>query len=365
MQAAHNSSAHPHRLTKSTSEIPWLCDACRTPGVTREGRFRCSCDCDFDLCCSCFSRTDISTPIKNTFFDAAHGHELALTGQSRWRCNSCLRINRRYRYRCTTGCDFDLCGQCIAPKSFSKPKSIYSGEEISLSRHSHPIRSCSLKNAWKCDSCHLLNQQGRYRCIESCDFDLCHKCVRLMSAAAKYQDVQHPHMLQEIHNISGKCSMCKQTTLLKHECSEGCSFRICKFCENHTTNEPAVLHTSHHHRVKRSLKLINWMCDLCKQRRSVRYRCHSGCDFDICGDCFETQVKKPEPKPEPEPEPTPAPDDTPDSNIPECVVCFDEMHERWAFFPCGHANCCKECGEDMKQCPFCRNPVKGHMRIFV
>ncbi|KAH9487784.1 hypothetical protein Btru_068745 [Bulinus truncatus] len=47
-----------------------------------------------------------------------------------------------------------------------------------------------------------------------------------------------------------------------------------------------------------------------------------------------------------------------------CKVCMDHEVEM-VFLPCGHLVCCSECAGAMKDCPVCRNHVKGMVRTFI
>ncbi|CAL1545879.1 unnamed protein product [Lymnaea stagnalis] len=35
------------------------------------------------------------------------------------------------------------------------------------------------------------------------------------------------------------------------------------------------------------------------------------------------------------------------------------------FLPCGHLVSCADCASAMKDCPYCRKPIKGIVRAFI
>ncbi|RUS89627.1 hypothetical protein EGW08_002645 [Elysia chlorotica] len=47
-----------------------------------------------------------------------------------------------------------------------------------------------------------------------------------------------------------------------------------------------------------------------------------------------------------------------------CKICMDK-EVAVVFLPCGHLVCCTECASAMKDCPVCRNQVKGIVRAFM
>ena len=68
--------------------------------------------------------------------------------------------------------------------------------------------------------------------------------------------------------------------------------------------------------------------------------------------------------------PTPVPSLEPvinqdiDSNTSECIVCMDEPKE-YAFTPCGHKCVCENCSSKVERnCPMCRKPFTGVIKIF-
>jgi hypothetical protein len=56
----------------------------------------------------------------------------------------------------------------------------------------------------------------------------------------------------------------------------------------------------HSHPLSRSSRTSPWYCDVCrKSGQGDRYRCRSGCDFDMCGHCWKTHSAKRGPPKEP------------------------------------------------------------------
>ena len=52
----------------------------------------------------------------------------------------------------------------------------------------------------------------------------------------------------------------------------------------------------------------------------------------------------------------------------ECVVCMEAVSEaRYAFVPCGHQCCCRDCGQKImatrRTCPLCNATCQLHMRV--
>eukprot|EP00928_Gymnodinium_smaydae_P096930 TRINITY_DN8662_c0_g1_i1.p1 TRINITY_DN8662_c0_g1~~TRINITY_DN8662_c0_g1_i1.p1 ORF type:complete len:413 (+),score=32.74 TRINITY_DN8662_c0_g1_i1:55-1239(+) len=106
---------HRHALeANSYSRLLCFCEDCGRRFGTHHRRsterycnsYSCR-DCDFDLCEGCFSKIQPS----------AHAHPLELfESVRRWKCDACGRRDRRTgpQYRCTEDCDYDLCGVCSA-----------------------------------------------------------------------------------------------------------------------------------------------------------------------------------------------------------------------------------------------------------
>lgn len=49
----------------------------------------------------------------------------------------------------------------------------------------------------------------------------------------------------------------------------------------------------------------------------------------------------------------------------ECVVCFEDIEEKYAFVPCGHTSVCSTCSPRLNQCPECRSEIKQRIKIFI
>jgi hypothetical protein len=47
----------------------------------------------------------------------------------------------------------------------------------------------------------------------------------------------------------------------------------------------------------------------------------------------------------------------------ECVVCVDAARSI-ALAPCGHVCSCEDCAGDLQQCPICRQPIDGRLKLF-
>jgi hypothetical protein len=60
------SSAHSHLLASSTRNNGWVCDGCGASDTHGVGRFRCTAGCDFDLCDKCMTSTQVDPIPQNT-----------------------------------------------------------------------------------------------------------------------------------------------------------------------------------------------------------------------------------------------------------------------------------------------------------
>jgi Zinc finger, C3HC4 type (RING finger) len=60
--------------------------------------------------------------------------------------------------------------------------------------------------------------------------------------------------------------------------------------------------------------------------------------------------------------------DIPSDGLPEspnlCVVCMEEKVSI-LILPCAHLCVCPECAGSVGQCPLCRKPFKGYVRVFL
>ncbi|OZC07736.1 hypothetical protein X798_05215 [Onchocerca flexuosa] len=46
------------------------------------------------------------------------------------------------------------------------------------------------------------------------------------------------------------------------------------------------------------------------------------------------------------------------NKIPKCVICLDKRPQK-LYMPCLHFVCCDECGNELEQCPICRQKLCG------
>lgn len=128
------------------------------------------------------------------------GHELCCSqSPQRWFCDGCRQssvINParlRERWRCTQGCNYDLCAECRQRrKALLDSAGCFGGDAPKLTVSSPSMQravSCGhdfavLNNAgnWFCDSCkknsytNAKRLQVRYRCAAGCKVDLCQAC---------------------------------------------------------------------------------------------------------------------------------------------------------------------------------------------
>lgn len=177
-----------------------------------------------------------------------HKHPMELcTGKlatSHFYCDACKRWSRRLgdkrRYRCSMGCDFDLCHGCFtgsgpeetndageqpafAPRSISAPieklpRAKVPERILSAMVASHPIKgrldhehalvpSTNVVVHWSCDGCSRTSRRHRdmldvrYLCGQGCNFDLCSECYarRPFSAddllGVSYDDFENEEVL--------------------------------------------------------------------------------------------------------------------------------------------------------------------------
>merc|ERR1712232_706660 len=150
-----------------------------------------------------------------------HKHPLELYSRAgAFHCDGCRRWSRRLpdkrRYRCTQGCDFDLCHDCVItntpgeekneekneivetnqpgviPRSISariqelKPAETIMRRMVPLAGkidHEHPLYPNNYKSGhWFCDGCRRSSRTNpdmnkfRYSCTQGCPFELCKDC---------------------------------------------------------------------------------------------------------------------------------------------------------------------------------------------
>jgi len=194
---------HTHPLNRNFGPS-WICDGTKRPGGCKSGltssshfgtvpRFRCNSGCDYDLCLSCVCNGGVE-PVAHPW----HPHFLQRSSlTSSWFCDgrkmpggcrygfaSTPMAKSVARFRCISGCDFDLCDRCMA-LAVGTPKDI----SVIHHSHSHPLIRNYDDNGWRCDgskrpggckrnitSFHQSKGIARFRCA-SCDFDLCDLCI--------------------------------------------------------------------------------------------------------------------------------------------------------------------------------------------
>eukprot|EP00035_Acanthoeca_spectabilis_P028389 m.788 g.788 ORF g.788 m.788 type:complete len:178 (-) comp297_c0_seq2:228-761(-) len=108
----------PEVLTSSRHFVQqptgWVCDVCKRAEPT-SGRFRCSLGCDWDTCEDCLKK-NLPTPQSCQGYTTKHEHKLAETDLATpWICDGgCGKKTAGLtRFRCTGGCDFDECSECV------------------------------------------------------------------------------------------------------------------------------------------------------------------------------------------------------------------------------------------------------------
>eukprot|EP00050_Salpingoeca_kvevrii_P013851 m.31335 g.31335 ORF g.31335 m.31335 type:complete len:825 (+) comp5345_c0_seq1:1471-3945(+) len=190
---------HNHKLVAVTPPPGFSClcsavpEGCENAPAARA--FVCANGCDFAICASC---TRLPMDAYSLHRSALHCHPLVRhTSSHLWLCDG--RYHRKgcgnrdpiepghfvERFRCTAGCDFDLCGQCI--QIVPVPR-----EEVRLSyMHPHPLAlSHRQGHTWSCSAsshprgCSQSSFDGwspirHYRCELGCDYELCEECVEL------------------------------------------------------------------------------------------------------------------------------------------------------------------------------------------
>jgi len=59
-----------------------------------------------------------------------------------------------------------------------------------------------------------------------------------------------------------------------------------------------------------------------------------------------------------------------EDSLKRCIICYEVIIEKYVLVPCGHANICAKCYNDLKQkdppicCPTCRQNVENYIKIF-
>uniref|UniRef100_A0A1D1YF52 Next to BRCA1 gene 1 protein n=1 Tax=Anthurium amnicola TaxID=1678845 RepID=A0A1D1YF52_9ARAE len=165
-------------------------------------------------------------------------------------CDCCKNIIRGMRWKCTSCPNYDLCQVCKSksPSVHRHPNS-HAFRPIPYPRTSnHAPYSENLHSA-TCDYCESVIFGIRHKCINCPDFDLCNNCISLAPT-------QHPN----------------HTFMLIHRPGEP---------------EIKIPDAAFHPGIR---------CDGChKQITGIRFKCGNCPDFDLCGNCEASPLKKHDP----------------------------------------------------------------------
>jgi hypothetical protein len=102
-----------------------------------------------------------------------------------WVCSECEALGSGERFRCESGCHYDLCRKCVArgegntASAHERLHRLAKKIEACCPRQ-HPIQVGADANAWYCDSCGHNSMNAaelRGRCTGGCDYDLCESCL--------------------------------------------------------------------------------------------------------------------------------------------------------------------------------------------
>ncbi|EXX66310.1 hypothetical protein RirG_125040 [Rhizophagus irregularis DAOM 197198w] len=165
-------------------------------------------------------------------------------------CDCCKNIIRGMRWKCTSCLNYDLCQVCKSKSpSIHRHSNKHAFQPIPYPRTSnHTPRPENLHSA-TCDYCESVIFGIRHKCINCPDFDLCNNCISLAPT-------QHPN-----HT----------------------------FVPIHRPGEPEIKipDASFHPGIR---------CDGChKSITGVRFKCGNCPDFDLCGNCEASPLKKHDP----------------------------------------------------------------------
>jgi len=347
-----NHVAHPHTL-KVEAAVGYSCDLCRGKD---DRRYHCTQGCNFDVCGKCWDKGPVllvpETPPSNAHissgFHGSHAHQLTSEAAVGYSCDLCRGKDDR-RYRCKA-CNFDVCGKCWDKGPVTAPTPVVQTPEVSSSNahitsgihgsHAHQLTS-EAAVGYSCDLCKGKDDR-RYRC-KACNFDVCGKCwdkgpvtvptpvlpTPVASTNAHITAAIHPshaHELKSEAAVGYSCDLCRGNDDRRYRC-KACNFDVCGKCwdkgpltptsvptptSTPTTQSPNAAisigtHGSHPHELKSDSNL-GYSCDLCRAKDDRRYHCTQGCNYDVCGKCWDTGTVTPSvPKPVPTPTPAPSP----------------------------------------------------------
>ena len=262
---------HPHPLSLiERSEDPWKCDLspiadyCQQNFYHSHGsHYRCE-QCDYDICMDCvrltldsFSKVlhDEEEGSQQLKRSTLHPHWLIISSnRSGWYCDHCKDQDAgMQRWRCSRGCEFDICGECVKETFF-----MHLGSELRLKWHPHPLYK-TFKEIWNCDvglvtgRCEL-SEEGTnmdsalvWEC-KKCNFNICENCIHdLYSQHILWEEkkptkllrisYEHSHPLIMTHVPSTTVCALKEPSTLVHseegyfQCfQQGCNFVLCQSC---------------------------------------------------------------------------------------------------------------------------------------
>ena len=121
IMALHYVSVHDHPL-QEIGRGGWSCDG---PGCHNSDgpRYNCSDGCNYDLCQNCVAQFAAAAPIPEASLIVEigpgphrvdnHDHSLSLCDRGGWSCDGRCGTSSGDRFRCDSGCDYDLCSSCL------------------------------------------------------------------------------------------------------------------------------------------------------------------------------------------------------------------------------------------------------------
>ncbi|KAJ1533382.1 hypothetical protein HK405_000534, partial [Cladochytrium tenue] len=168
---------------------------------------------------------------------------------SRWRCDQCGRhcSGSTMRFRCTQGCDYDECRDCLRS----------SGSSTVRAQHPHPLNALTSQRPWACDVClNDFSPSALRMCCPVCNYDECSRCFDAItqlpassasrhavtrslatpatsrSASPRPQQPPHPHALTVSRAVGWQCDRCHayaSSTQLHFGC-RSCNYDECSAC---------------------------------------------------------------------------------------------------------------------------------------